>query len=168
MLRTIDIIMILVMVSAAAVTYRIKADSEDQLRQVRKLERQIAEEEDSIDLLKADWSLLTQPSRIQKLVDAHKDALGLQATDSHQVTDLSAVPEKGLGEPEGDPIADAISADENGEPVKVAKSKAAKKKPAVAEQTADDTSAEDAGVEDAASIEDVITDGDISTGGVEQ
>lgn len=167
MLRTIDIIMILVMVSAAAVTYRIKADSEEELRQVRKIERQIAEEEDSIDLLKADWSLLTQPSRIQKLVDAHKDALGLQATDSHQVTDLAAVPEKGLAGPEGDPIADAISADENGEPVKVAKTKPAKK-PVVEDTSAEDAAVEDAASEDAASIEDVITDDDISTGGVEQ
>ncbi len=158
MLRTVDIIMILVMVSAAAVTYKIKADSEDELRQVRKIERQIAEEEDSIDLLKADWSLLTQPSRIQKLVDAHKDALGLEATDSHQVTDLAAVPEKGLAEPEGDPIADAIVADEGGEPVKVAKSKPAKTKPA-AQAPAEDN---------AASVEDVISEDGMSTGGVEQ
>ncbi len=156
MLRTIDIIMILVMVSAAAVTYRIKADSEDELRQVRKIERQIAEEEDSIDLLKADWSLLTQPSRIQRLVDAHKDALGLQATDSHQVTDLSSVPEKGLAEDEGDPIADAIAAEENGETAKVAKTKPQQKKP-VAE-------AED----DQASLEDLISGDDISTGSVEE
>ncbi len=156
MLRTIDIIMILVMVSAAAVTYRIKAESEEELRQVRKIERQIAEEEDSIDLLKADWSLLTQPSRIQKLVDAHKDALGLQATDSHQVTDLSAVPEKGLAADEGDAIADAIAADESGEPVKVAKSKPASKKPVVDAQETQE------------SLEDLIAGDDVSTGSVEE
>lgn len=167
MLRTVDIIMILVMVSAAAVTYRIKADSEEELRQVRKIERQIAEEEDSIDLLKADWSLLTQPSRIQKLVDAHKDALGLQATDSHQVTDLAAVPEKGLAEPEGDPIADAITADESGEPVKVAKTKPAKQKPTVDDAATEEAAAEDGTADDTASIEGVIAD-DMSTGGVEQ
>jgi hypothetical protein len=161
MLRTIDIIMILVMVSAAAVTYKIKADSEDELRQVRRLERQIAIEEDSIDLLKADWSLLTQPSRIQRLVDAHQDALGLQATDSHQVTDLSAVPERGLGALEGDPIADAIAADEEVKPVNVAK--AAKKKPA-----AKIAAAEVENSEDAASVEDVISGDDVSTGSVEE
>ena len=156
MLRTIDIIMILVMVSAAAVTYKIKADSEEELRQVRKIERQIAEEEDSIDLLKADWSLLTQPSRIQRLVDAHKDALGLQATDSRQVTDLSAVPEKGLADDEGDPIAYAIAAEENGKALKVAKAKVPKKKSAA--------EAED----DQASLEDLISADDVSTGSVEE
>lgn len=152
MLKTFDIIMIMVMVSAAAVTYRIKATSEEQLRQVHKLERQIANEEDSIDLLKADWSLLTQPSRIEKLVKAHDSELGLVATDSRQVTDLSAVPEKGLGAPAGDPIADAINADGKVADTKVAtdkKSKKDKKKPALESEPT--------------SIDDVI-----ETGGIEQ
>ncbi len=114
MLKTFDIIMIMIMISAAAVTFRIKADSEAQLREVRNLERQIAHEEDAIDLLEADWSLLTQPSRIQKLVDAHKEELGLQATTSRQVTGIEAIPDKGLAENEGDPIADAIAQSEGG------------------------------------------------------
>jgi hypothetical protein len=156
MLRTIDIIMILVMVSAAAVTFRIKATSEDQLQQVRKLERQIAHEEDAIDLLKADWSLLTQPSRVQRLVDAHKDALELQATDSTQVTGLDSVPERGLAEPDGDPIADAIAADETGEPVKVAKAKSKSTEPDV---VTDEATGEN--------IEDLIGD-ETTTGSIEE
>ena len=156
MLRTIDIIMILVMVSAAAVTYRIKATSEDQLRQVRKLERQIALEEDAIDLLKADWSLLTQPSRVQRLVEAHKDALELQATDSTQVTGLESVPERGLAESDGDPIADAIAADDSGEPVKVAK---AKSNPADPDKVIDEATGEN--------IEDLIED-ETTTGSIEE
>lgn len=158
MLRTIDIIMILVMVSAAAVTYRIKAGSEEQLRQVRKLERQIALEEDAIDLLKADWSLLTQPSRVQRLVDAHKDALELQATDSTQVTGLESVPERGLAGSDGDPIADAIAADETGEPVVAAKAKA-KSKPAEPGKVVDEATGE--------SIEDLIED-ETTTGSIEE
>ena len=145
MLRTIDIIMILVMVSAAAVTYRIKATSEDQLRQVRKLERQIALEEDAIDLLKADWSLLTQPSRVE-----------LQATDSTQVTGLESVPERGLAESDGDPIADAIAADDSGEPVKVAK---AKSNPADPDKVIDEATGEN--------IEDLIED-ETTTGSIEE
>lgn len=154
MLRTIDIIMILVMVSAAAVTYRIKATSEDQLQQVRKLERQIAHEEDAIDLLKADWSLLTQPSRVQRLVDAHKEALELEATDSTQVTGLESVPEKGLAETEGDPIADAIAAHETGEPVSVSKRKPS---PAEPEAVTDEATGE--------TIDDLISD-DTATGSI--
>lgn len=120
MLKTFDIIMIMVMISAAAVTFRIKANSEAELKEVRRLERQIAHEEDAIDILNADWALLTQPSRIQKLVDAHKEALGLRPTESKQVTSVDAIPEKGLID-EGDPIADAIAESEGGKPVKSAK-----------------------------------------------
>jgi hypothetical protein len=126
MLKTFDIIMIMIMISAAAVTFRIKAGSEAQLREVRTLERQIAREEDAIDLLEADWSLLTQPSRIQKLVDAHRQELGLEATVSRQVSGVDAIPEKGLATDSGDPIADAIANSENGKDAKADKKTAAK------------------------------------------
>jgi hypothetical protein len=126
MLKTFDIIMIMIMISAAAITFRIKAGSEAQLREVRTLERQIAREEDAIDLLEADWSLLTQPSRIQKLVDAHRQELGLEATVSRQVSGVDAIPEKGLATDSGDPIADAIANSENGKDAKADKKTAAK------------------------------------------
>ncbi len=63
MLRTFDIILIGLMITAAAVTYKIKHDAENQMAQVNKLQRMITDEKDTIDLLKADWSLLTQPNR---------------------------------------------------------------------------------------------------------
>ena len=61
MFRTTDIVLIAVMVAAAGFTYKIKQQAEDQLAAVHKLEAQIRFEEDTIALLKADWSLLTQP-----------------------------------------------------------------------------------------------------------
>ena len=42
---------------------------------MRKIEAQIRFEEDTIDLLKADWSLLTQPSRLQKLAEIYQAEL---------------------------------------------------------------------------------------------
>ena len=145
MLKTFDIIMIMVMISAAAVTFRIKANSEAELKEVRRLERQIAHEEDAIDLLNADWALLTQPSRIQRLVDAHKDALGMHPTESKQVTTVDAVPEKGLIQ-EIDPVADAIAASDGSAP-----------EPDVAEEAATDP------------VADIIdTDTDTQTGSVEE
>ena len=67
MFRTSDIVLIAAMVAAAAFTYKTKHEAEDRQASLRKIEQQIRFEEDSIDLLKADWSLLTQPSRLQKL-----------------------------------------------------------------------------------------------------
>jgi len=52
--RTSDIVLIAVMVSAAAMTYKIKSDAETQQMQVHRLQAQIRTEGDTIDLLRAD------------------------------------------------------------------------------------------------------------------
>jgi len=92
MFRTTDIVLIAVMVSAAAFTYKTKHEAEEQLLAVRKIEQQIRFEEDSIDLLKADWSLLTQPSRLQKLAETYQSELQLQPVEAQQVVGLDDLP----------------------------------------------------------------------------
>ena len=92
MFRTSDIVLIAVMVSAAAFTYKTKHEAEDQLSTMRKIEAQIRFEEDSIDLLKADWSLLTQPSRLQKLAETYAAELELQPVEAHQIIGLDELP----------------------------------------------------------------------------
>ena len=92
MFRTSDIVLIAVMVSAAAFTYKTKHEAEDQLATMRKIEAQIRFEEDSIDLLKADWSLLTQPSRLQKLAEIYAAELELQPVEAHQIVGLDELP----------------------------------------------------------------------------
>ena len=92
MFRTSDIVLIAIMVSAAAMTYKIKSDAEAQQAQVHRLQAQIHTEEDTIDLLKADWSLLTQPARLQKLAELYKAQLGLEPTDAHQIVSLDDIP----------------------------------------------------------------------------
>ena len=94
MFRTSDIVLIAVMVSAAAFTYKTKHQAEDQLATVRKIEAQIRFEEDSIDLLKADWSLLTQPSRLQKLAEIYETELNLQPVEAHQIVGLDELPSR--------------------------------------------------------------------------
>jgi len=89
-------VLIAVMVSAAAFTYKIKRDAEDQLSAVRKIEAQIRFEEDSIALLKADWSLLTQPARLQKLTEQYQGELQLQPVDAHQFASIDELPQRPL------------------------------------------------------------------------
>ena len=92
--RTTDILLIAVMVAAAAFTYKTKGAAEDQLAAVRQIERQIRLEEETIDLLKADWSLLTQPSRLQKLSEIYQSELALQPIEPHQIVGLEELPSK--------------------------------------------------------------------------
>ena len=96
MFRTSDIVLIAVMVAAAAFTYKTKHEAEDRLATLRKIEQQIRFEEDTIDLLKADWSLLTQPSRLQKLSQTYQAELALQPLEAHQIVGLDELPSKPL------------------------------------------------------------------------
>ena len=93
MLRTFDIILIGLMIAAASITYKIKHDAEKQMNQVTKLERMISDENDTIDLLKADWSLLTQPNRLQKLIETFQGQLGLQLVEANQIIDINDLPQ---------------------------------------------------------------------------
>ena len=92
MFRTSDIVLIAVMVAAAAFTYKTKHEAEDRQATLRKIEQQIRFEEDTIDLLKADWSLLTQPSRLQKLSEIYNAELGLQPVEARQIVGLDEIP----------------------------------------------------------------------------
>jgi hypothetical protein len=94
MFRTSDIVLIAVMVSAAAFTYKTKHEAEEKLVAVRKIEQQIRFEEDSIDLLKADWSLLTQPARLQKLAETYQNELQLAPVEARQIVGLNDLPTK--------------------------------------------------------------------------
>ena len=97
MFRTTDIVLIAVMVSAAAFTYKTKHEAEEQFAAVRKIESQIRFEEDSMDLLKADWSLLTQPSRLQRLAEIYQSQLELQPVEAHQILGLDELPSRPVG-----------------------------------------------------------------------
>ena len=92
MFRTLDIILVVVMTAVAAVTYTIKHQAELKLEEVRKIEAEIKLERDTIDLLRADWALLTQPSRLSKLIETYKDELQLAPTESTQLVQPSELP----------------------------------------------------------------------------
>ena len=94
--RTTDVVLIAAMVAAAAFTYKTKYEAENQLAELNRVERQIRLERDSIDVLKADWSLLTQPARIQRLVENYKEQLALQPVESTQVGSISELPQRQL------------------------------------------------------------------------
>lgn len=94
--RTSDVVLIAAMVAAAAFTYKTKYEAEAQLSDLNRIERQIRLEKDSIDVLKADWSLLTQPARIQRLVENYKDQLDLQPVEPTQIGTIADLPQRPL------------------------------------------------------------------------
>ncbi|ATN34868.1 hypothetical protein ACO34A_13770 [Rhizobium sp. ACO-34A] len=85
MLRTFDLVMIGAMAAAAAVTYQIKHHTDNKLEEVRSIEAEIKLEKDTIELLKADWALLTQPNRLDRLIKVYGAELQLQPTAPEQI-----------------------------------------------------------------------------------
>ncbi|PDT15070.1 hypothetical protein CO670_19600 [Rhizobium sp. J15] len=92
MLRTFDLVLIGVMTATAAVTYTIKHRAELKLEEVRRLEAEIKLEKDTIDLLKADWALQSQPNRLERLVNAYNAELQLQPTESTALVHAKELP----------------------------------------------------------------------------
>ncbi|MGO7332090.1 cell division protein FtsL [Rhizobium leguminosarum] len=92
MLKTFDLVLIGVMTATAAVTYTIKHRAELKLEEVRRLEAEIKLEKDTIDLLKADWALQSQPNRLERLVKAYNEELKLQPTESTALVHAKELP----------------------------------------------------------------------------
>ncbi|MGY5807764.1 cell division protein FtsL [Rhizobium sp. LEGMi198b] len=92
MLKTFDIVLIGVMTAMATVTYTIKHRAELKLEEVHRLESEIKLEKDTIELLKADWALVVQPNRLERLVNNYSSELKLQPTLSTAIVQPSELP----------------------------------------------------------------------------
>ena len=90
-LRIIHLIMVACLVLAAADVYKIKFDSTRQAERLAKLRAEIRREHDAIAALRAEWSELDSPRRIQVLAQRH---LALKAMEVNQLDDLDHLPDK--------------------------------------------------------------------------
>ncbi|GGD92394.1 hypothetical protein GCM10011390_08870 [Aureimonas endophytica] len=92
MLKTIDAILIAAMITGAAWTFKVKYEAEAIEAQVAALDRKAQLERETIALLDADWSLLNQPDRLQRLADAYKSDLGLEPIQPQQIVEAEELP----------------------------------------------------------------------------
>jgi cell division protein FtsL len=91
MIRLLNICVIVALVFAAIYVYRIKFESTRKAEQVARLRLDIRREHDGIAELRAQWSKLDNPGRIQELAQRH---LTLRMIDSHQFDALDHLPER--------------------------------------------------------------------------
>ena len=92
MLRPVDLVMIGLLLGGAAFTFKVKQDSEAAIDHVAELERAIDAEKDAIDVLKADWSLLTDPMRIERLVSQYSDQLPISPPSPESIGTVADIP----------------------------------------------------------------------------
>ena len=103
MIRLLNICVIAALVLAAAYVYKIKFDSTLQAERVAKLRGEIRRERDAIAGLRAEWSKLDAPARVEGLAQRH---LQLRPIDARQLDSLDRLPERPPDLPGGpaDPI----------------------------------------------------------------
>ncbi len=92
MLRTLNVVLIGLMLLGAGVVYLMKYDSERAAGRIARLQRNIVEERQQIAGLKAEWSMLNQPRRLQELVEKYHSYLELDRLDPSQVASIDDVP----------------------------------------------------------------------------
>jgi cell division protein FtsL len=91
MMRILNICLIAALVLAAAHVYKIKFESTRQAHRVVKLRMEIAREQDAIAALRAQWSKLDSPARIEDLARRH---LALRPVEARQYDRLDNLPER--------------------------------------------------------------------------
>lgn len=114
MMRWINLAFLGLVVATATWTYQVKHQTEAKLDEIREIEKKIALERETIELLKADWAYLSHPSRLETLVKRYDTELGLQVPDSNQIIQVDELPDQPVFIP-GDNIGDIIAGETNDE-----------------------------------------------------
>ena len=108
-MRLLNIIVIAALILAASIVYKIKFDSTLQAERVGKLAGELRRERNAIATLRAEWSRLDTPGRIQGLADRH---LALRPIVPTQFDTLDRLPERPpaiVPPPNSDPIGAMIA-----------------------------------------------------------
>jgi hypothetical protein len=92
MMKTVNVILVGLMLGGAGVVYLMKYDSERAAGRISQLQRDIADRRQEIATLRGEWSLLNQPRRIQELVEKYHSYLELDALDPSQVASIDEIP----------------------------------------------------------------------------
>jgi len=91
MLRLLHMVVLAALFLAAADVYKIKYESTLQAEKVARLRGEIRREQDTIANLRAEWSKLDRPDRIQELAQRH---LTLKAAEIVNYDPLDRLPER--------------------------------------------------------------------------
>ncbi len=90
------IVWIAVSCAASGILYQTSYKAQEQERELNRLNRAIVAEQEAIQVLKAEWAYLNDPSRLEKLAAEH---LLMQPTGAAQIAHLSDLPEKDPNQP---------------------------------------------------------------------
>lgn len=102
MMRVVNTAAIMITLALAFALYHVKYETQAEQKQIRALTADLATEQDAIQVLRAEWSLLNQPERLEQLVKRHTQLQPLAPAQIVTMADLPARP-KALPGLEADP-----------------------------------------------------------------
>jgi hypothetical protein len=108
-MRILHLLVIGVLVFAAAYVYRIKMESTVRTERVLRLHADIREQRDAIASLRAEWTRLDAPLRLQGLVERHLPLKPVNATQYQSFKNLPERPARLTRPGDPDPIGSMIS-----------------------------------------------------------
>jgi hypothetical protein len=111
MLRLLHLLVVAALVLAAADVYKIKFDSTLQAERVAKLRAEVRRERDAIAALRATWSELDNPERLQGLARRHLPLKPVDVTQYDALDHLPDRPPQVVPPVETDPIASLLGRD---------------------------------------------------------
>lgn len=85
MLRVLTLFLTGSLVSLTFMTYGMEHDTRAQQTRIAQIQKAIDQERDAIAILRAEWSHLNRPQRLEKLAKKH---LGLKTLDARQIVSL--------------------------------------------------------------------------------
>jgi cell division protein FtsL len=111
--RILHVLSLVVLVGSAVAVYKVKYETTYEAQRIAKLRNEIRTERERLALLRAEWSRLAAPQRIQDLASRH---LGMKPLEVARITDLSALPEKPPSKESDDLIGEFIETVAGGAP----------------------------------------------------
>jgi cell division protein FtsL len=104
-LRILHALSLLILVGSAVAVYKVKYDTTYEVQRIAKLRSEIRNENERLALLRAEWTRLAAPQRVQELATRH---LNMKPLDVAQVRDLSNLPERPFKADDADMIGEFI------------------------------------------------------------
>lgn len=133
MTRYFNALLVFLMILSAAAVYDMKYEAKIEGENVARLERKITQEQETISLLKAEWSTLSQPSRLEDMVRRHAEIFNLIPMTSNNIGTLDDIPAKPV-----DVLPGSAGGDAPGESASIGGAAAAEETPAEDPATIDD------------------------------
>ncbi|WP_208437381.1 cell division protein FtsL [Bartonella taylorii] len=90
--RTFDMILVMIMICMAGLTYKVKYDVQKRMSEVRRLEHEISAAKNTVNLLHAEWAVMIEPSRMQKLAKRYQKELDLEIIQPRQIVEFKDIP----------------------------------------------------------------------------